>query len=80
MGFSADAYWRIGGFAALASGEDVDLVERFRAAGRRVLWDGELSVATSDRRNGRAPGGFADHLAELSREVSGDHDREVEAS
>jgi cellulose synthase/poly-beta-1,6-N-acetylglucosamine synthase-like glycosyltransferase len=80
MGFSADAYWRIGGFAALASGEDVDLVERFRAAGCRVRWDDELSVATSDRRSGRAPGGFADHLAELSREVSGDHDREVEAS
>jgi len=80
MGFSADAYWRVGGFAALASGEDVDLVERFRAAGCRVLWDDELSVATSDRRNGRAPGGFADHLAELSREVSGDQDGKVEAS
>jgi glycosyltransferase involved in cell wall biosynthesis len=80
MGFSADAYWRVGGFAALASGEDVDLVERFRAAGCRVRWDDGLSVATSDRRNGRAPDGFADHLAELSREVSGDHDREVEAS
>jgi glycosyltransferase involved in cell wall biosynthesis len=85
MGFRADAYWRVGGFAALASGEDVDLVERFRAAGCRVRWDDELSVATSDRRRGRAPGGFADHLAELSREVSRDdrgevHDREVEAS
>ena len=57
-----------------------DLVDRFRAAGCRVLWDDELSVATSDRRNGRAPGGFADHLAELSREVSGDRDREEEAS
>ena len=80
MGFNADAYWRVGGFAALASGEDVDLVDRFRAAGCRVLWDDELSVATSDRRNGRAPGGFADHLVELSREVSGDQDGKVEAS
>lgn len=77
MGFSADAYWRVGGFAALASGEDVDLVERFRAAGCHVLWDDELSVATSDRRHGRAPGGFADHLAELSREVSGAHHGEL---
>jgi hypothetical protein len=24
MGFRADSYWRVGGFAALASGEDVD--------------------------------------------------------
>jgi hypothetical protein len=39
-----------------------------------------MSVTTSDRRNGRAPGGFADHLAEVSQEVAADHDREVGAS
>ncbi len=70
MGCRADAYWRVGGFRDLASGEDVELVQRFEAAGCRVYWDDELSVATSDRRNGRAAGGFADHLAELSREVA----------
>jgi glycosyltransferase involved in cell wall biosynthesis len=80
MGFRSDAYWRVGGFAALVSGEDVDLVKRFQAAGCRVKWDDELSVTTSDRRNGRAPGGFADHLAEVSQEVSADPDRGVEAS
>lgn len=83
MGFSSDAYWRVGGFAALASGEDVNLVERFRAAGCRIEWDDELSAETSDRLNGRAPGGFADHLAEVSQEVTGnndDDDREDEAS
>ncbi|MDT5145052.1 MAG: hypothetical protein QOI79_4419, partial [Mycobacterium sp.] len=80
MGFSSDAYWRVGGFAALASGEDVDLVERFDAAGYRIHWDDTLWVTTSDRRNGRAPGGFADHLAEVSQEVEGDQDTANEAS
>ena len=59
MGFRADAYWHVGGFRALATGEDVELVERFEAAGLRIHRDASLSVATSDRRDGRAPGGFA---------------------
>ena len=77
MGFRADAYWRVGGFAPLASGEDVDLVERFETAGCRIRWDDRVRVATSDRRYGRAPGGFADHLAEVSREVSDDMEDEA---
>jgi hypothetical protein len=80
MGFSSDAYWRIGGFAALASGEDVDLVERFQAAGCRIDWDDSLWVTTSDRLNARAPGGFAEHLAEVSQEAAGDNGRADEAS
>ena len=47
MGFRADAYWHVGGFRALATGEDVDLVDRFKAAGYRVHRDSSLSVATS---------------------------------
>lgn len=66
MGFRADVYWQVGGFRALATGEDVELVDRFEAAGARILRDARLSVATSDRRHGRAPGGFANHLRELS--------------
>ena len=62
MGFSSRAYWRVGGFRALASGEDVDLVERFEAAGYRIHRDAELSVTTSARIRSRAPGGFAHHL------------------
>jgi glycosyltransferase involved in cell wall biosynthesis len=69
MGFRADAYWKVGGFRALATGEDVDLVERFEAAGMSIHRDAELSVATSDRRDGRAPGGFAHHLRQLSGSV-----------
>jgi len=69
MGFRADAYWRVGGFRALPTGEDVELVERFEAAGMRIHRDAKLSVATSDRRQGRAPGGFAQHLRGLKRKA-----------
>jgi glycosyltransferase involved in cell wall biosynthesis len=67
MGFDAHAYWQVGGFRALATGEDVDLVERFEAAGLRIHRDAALSVATSARRDGRAPRGFAHHLRALTR-------------
>ena len=66
MGFRADAYWSVGGFRALPTGEDVELVDRFEAAGLRIHRDAKLSVETSDRPHGRAPGGFARHLRNLS--------------
>lgn len=69
MGFRADAYWALGGFRPLATGEDVELVERFEAAGYRIERDSTLSVTTSARRNGRAPGGFAGHLRDVSLSV-----------
>ncbi|CAN5138752.1 glycosyltransferase [soil metagenome] len=72
MGFRADAYWEVGGFRALATGEDVELVERFEAAGYRIRRDPALSVATSARSQGRAPGGFAAHLRNLSRPAAKD--------
>jgi glycosyltransferase involved in cell wall biosynthesis len=65
MGFRADAYWRVGGFAALATGEDVDLVRRFELQGYRIHRDDRLSVVTSARQVGRAPRGFANHLRSL---------------
>ena len=69
MGFRADAYWSVGGFRALATGEDVELVGRFEAADFRIRRDAKLSVATSDRPQGKAPGGFASHLRQLSGSV-----------
>jgi len=73
MGFSSRAYWRVGGFRALESGEDVDLVERFEAAGYRIHRDAELSVTTSARIRSRAPDGFAQHLNRLDdRTATGD--------
>jgi hypothetical protein len=53
MGFSARAYWRVGGFRPLSSGEDVDLVERFEAAGYTIHSDAESSVITSARTRAR---------------------------
>jgi glycosyltransferase involved in cell wall biosynthesis len=72
MGFSARAYWQVGGFRALTSGEDVDLVERFAAAGYTVHRDTELSVITSARTRARAPHGFAHYLRQLGESVAGD--------
>jgi glycosyltransferase involved in cell wall biosynthesis len=69
MGFSADAYWRVGGFRSLPSGEDVDLVARFEAAGYSIDRDPDLSVTTSARSQARAPHGFADHLAQFEESV-----------
>lgn len=67
MGFRADAYWDVGGFRALPSGEDVELVERFTAAGYHIHRDADLSVTTSARTVGRAPRGFAGHLRKVAK-------------
>ena len=72
MGFAADAYWHVGGFDALPSDEDVDLVHRFQVAGYRIRRDTRLSVATSARQIGRAPAGFAAHLRGLLTEKERD--------
>ena len=72
MGFSARAYWRVGGFRTLPSGEDVELVARFEAAGYCIHYDAELSVTTSARVQSRAPHGFACHLNQLGRSTAGD--------
>ena len=62
LGCRAARYWEVGGFAHLATGEDVDLVTRFEAAGYTIDRDPDLWVTTSARRTGRAPGGFAEDL------------------
>ncbi len=80
MGFRADSYWRVGGFRALATGEDVELVRRFEAAGLRIDRDAGLTVTTSARREGRAPGGFAQHLRVMSRSAGAGRDASGAAS
>lgn len=72
MGFTARAYWNVGGFAALTTAEDADLVRRFESAGYRIRRDSRLSVATSARRTGRAPAGFAAHLRGMLSERTRD--------
>ncbi len=66
MGFRATAYWAVGGFRALRTGEDVDLVARFEDRGYMIHRDAALSVATSGRTTARAPRGFAHHLRSLA--------------
>ena len=65
MGFSAAAYRRAGGFAPLASHEDVDLAVRLKAAGTAWTATDTLRVVTSGRRDGRAPEGFSRFLRQL---------------
>ena len=72
MGFSSRAYRRVGGFRALSSSEDAELVDRFERAGYRIERDTTPSVVTSARTQARAPRGFAHHLDELSKSVTGD--------
>jgi len=71
LSFTARAYQRSGGFSEVANDEDVRLVESFRSAGESVVWASDLSVATSVRRVGRAPFGFAAHLNQLARALDG---------
>lgn len=63
LGIRLDAYRSIGGFAALAEHEDVDLVARARVAGLDVRATLSAPVITSGRRVGRTPGGYAAFLA-----------------
>jgi glycosyltransferase involved in cell wall biosynthesis len=72
MGFSARAYWRVAGFRALSSGEDVDLVARFEQGGYRIHRDTARSVVTSARIQARAPHGFAAHLSKLTESATED--------
>jgi glycosyltransferase involved in cell wall biosynthesis len=67
MGFRAEAYWRVGGFADLPTGEDVDLVHRFEEQDLVINRDERLSVTTSARQKGKAPKGFAAHLRRIPR-------------
>ena len=70
MGFSARAYWRVGGFRSLPSGEHVDLVRRFETAGYSVHRHTAPPVAASAW--GRAPHEFAGYPGQLGRTVAGD--------
>ncbi len=69
LGLSGDAYLALGGFSPLAAHEDVDLVRRAEAAGLVLRWALDVGVSTSTRTVGRAPDGFADHLAALTARV-----------
>lgn len=64
LGVRADAYMSVGGFPEIQLAEDHALWRALMAAGYRCRSSVALRVATSAREQGRAPGGFADTLAQ----------------
>jgi glycosyltransferase involved in cell wall biosynthesis len=71
LGIRADVYRRLGGWARLKSGEDVDMAARAQLAGVRITRSAASPVATSARLVGRAPAGYATFLSELVSETAG---------
>jgi hypothetical protein len=69
LGFTADAYRRAGGFAAMSCSEDRALSHAMRSRGARIVPTLGAPVMTSARREGRVTGGFSDFLRR-SGEVS----------
>ena len=69
MGFSAVAYRQCGGFAPLATGEDVALIQAMQGAGMQVARLASPRVMTSARRHARAPHGFSEFLRRLEQRV-----------
>ncbi|CAD6003227.1 glycosyltransferase family 2 protein [Agreia sp. COWG] len=59
LGVRADAYLAVGGFASVATGEDVRLVDALVARGLRLRSTSHGAVVTSSRLVGRAPDGYA---------------------
>ena len=66
LGIKASAFLAAGGFADVAVGEDQQLWKQARRAGYSVVGTTDGVVTTSARRAGRAPGGLASFLEELS--------------
>lgn len=64
LGVRASTYRDVGGFSPLAAHEDVDLVDRARAAGASTTWVRDCAVETSARTDPRAPAGVGRDLAE----------------
>lgn len=65
LGVSAAAYRRAGGFPPLASSEDVALVDALTAIGASIAWSAAPRVATSARKDFRAPEGFGATLLRI---------------
>jgi glycosyltransferase involved in cell wall biosynthesis len=65
LGVRLDQYVEVGGFDPLEEHEDVRLVERLVASDAVVVRTAAGRVTTSDRLEGRTPGGFAAYLRRL---------------
>jgi len=65
LGVRGDAYVAVGGWLPLAVGEDHELWRALTDRGFETASPRSLTVTTSGRATGRAPGGFADSLLAL---------------
>ncbi len=72
-------YRRVGGLPALPAGEDGAFVARLRAHGARVRHAPDITVVTSGRLDGRAPGGAADTMRRRCAEPDSPCDPRLEA-
>ena len=70
LGVSAEAYLTAGGFAALATSEDVALVTALQACGASIAWSAAPRVVTSARQNFKAQGGFGATLEKIEVDKS----------
>lgn len=71
FGIRADTYLDLGGWPAVASGEDVAMAHRAAANSRlRIVRTAAIPVTTSSRLAARAPDGFAGYLRELIAETA----------
>lgn len=62
LGFRVGAYRDVGGFSNMRCSEDRDIARRLKAIGRTVRHAEDVTVRTSLRLRGRAPGGMSDAL------------------
>jgi glycosyltransferase involved in cell wall biosynthesis len=70
LGVRADAYLRAGGWADLRTAEDHDLWNRLLRSRCATVSTSRIEVATSGRKTGRAPHGFADALSAHNNSVA----------
>ncbi|MEP7161273.1 MAG: glycosyltransferase family A protein [Dermatophilaceae bacterium] len=70
LGLRASTWFSLDGFGHLPAHEDRQLAHRARASGAICVATDSMRVRTSSRLAGRVTGGFADHLAALTK-VSG---------
>jgi len=69
FGLRADTYLAMGGWAAISTGEDVQLAARAASTGHvHVTRTARIPVRTSARLTGRAPHGFSAFMAALHAE------------
>ncbi len=66
LGVRTAMYRQVGGFQPVAVHEDVMLADRIALMGGRVVRTASSPVLTSARTTGRAPGGMAGYLTELT--------------